>query len=209
MYSKFDGIGDDDGAPAPAPVPAPSKDDFLKKLAGMQNQSSLPSVTDLMAQMKNLPPEAKQKMLEQLAPMADSLKKEKYKNRPMPDEGGINLPNPALASDKAAFAAPKALEQAQEKREEELRLQMVGVDIVVKGLVAKPELNSRCGKITAWNAAKGRYAVSLAALTNPILLKPENVCTAGEFISKNVDADTGKEGPNWLPPDRVIDGKTV
>ena len=38
---------------------------------------------------------------------------------------------------------------------------LVGEQVLVHGLVAKPELNDRTGTATAWNSKSGRYAVRL------------------------------------------------
>jgi hypothetical protein len=192
MYSKFDGIGDgenDGSAAATAPL-APTRDDFAKKLQSMQAQAQGGnlSVTEIMAQMKALPAEAKMKLMEQLGPLAASL--QPPKSSAVPDS-----PNTAsaaefasrLASEKSAFAMPKAIEREQEMREEQQSLQLVKSRIIVSGLVARPELNGRVGTITAWIGAKGRFAVKLEGVTEPVLLKRLNLVTTDELATKKIE----------------------
>ena len=58
----------------------------------------------------------------------------------------------------------------------------LGKFVTIKGLVGRPELNTRRGLLTGFNAEKGRYQVSLEALPVPglefdgaLLIKPDNL----------------------------------
>ena len=59
--------------------------------------------------------------------------------------------------------------------------------VIVSGLTGRPKLNGHCGEVTAWNAAKGRFAVKLATLSDPILLKPINVVTPDKLMTQSVE----------------------
>ena len=56
---------------------------------------------------------------------------------------------------------------------------MLGKQVVIKGLVAKPELNGRTGKALSFDHEKGRYSVELDERgTSPIWrIKPGNLCS--------------------------------
>jgi len=45
----------------------------------------------------------------------------------------------------------------------------------VTGMVSKPELNGQTGTVRDYDAAKGRYVVSLRGVPQPVALKPENL----------------------------------
>lgn len=191
MYSKFDGIGDgenDGSAAATAPL-APTRDDFAKKLQSMQAQAQGGnlSVTEIMAQMKALPAEAKMKLMEQLGPLAASLQPKSSAVPDSPNSASAAEFASRLASEKSAFAMPKAIEREQEMREEQQSLQLVKSRIIVSGLVARPELNGRVGTITAWIGAKGRFAVKLEGVTEPVLLKRLNLVTTDELATKKIE----------------------
>ena len=191
MYSKFDAIGDgeNDGSSAATAPPAPTRDDFAKKLQSMQAQAQGGnlSVTEIMAQMKALPAEAKMKLMEQLGPLAASLQPKSSTVPDSPNNASAAEFASRLASEKSAFAMPKAIEREQEEREEQQSLQLVKSRIIVSGLVARPELNGRVGTITAWIGAKGRFAVKLEGVTEPVLLKRFNLVTTDELATKKIE----------------------
>ena len=115
MYSKFDAIGDgeNDGSSAATAPPAPTRDDFAKKLQSMQAQAQGGnlSVTEIMAQMKALPAEAKMKLMEQLGPLAASLQPKSSTVPDSPNNASAAEFASRLASEKSAFAMPKAIER--------------------------------------------------------------------------------------------------
>jgi hypothetical protein len=51
---------------------------------------------------------------------------------------------------------------------------LVGEQVLLHGLVAKPELNNRRGIATAWDSERGRYTVRLQDGTM-VAFKPENL----------------------------------
>ena len=196
MYSKFDGIGDDDDdnrAAAVPPAPSVSREDTIKKLENMQALGKDASIAELMAQMRapaELPTSAKQQLMEKLGPLAESLQPKSTQ----PPQSGTSVAAEtasafasALASDKSAFGLPKAVQREQEKREDEERRALIGTKVIVSGLTGRPKLNGHCGEVTAWNAAKGRFAVKLATLSDPILLKPINIVTPDKLMTQSVE----------------------
>ena len=56
------------------------------------------------------------------------------------------------------------------------RAPLVGKQVLVHGLVAKPELNDRTGTATGWDSERGRYTVRLQD-GNTVALKPANLRT--------------------------------
>jgi hypothetical protein len=55
----------------------------------------------------------------------------------------------------------KAQEEEGRRRRQEQRAPLVGKQVLVQGLEAKPELNNRTGTATAWDGERGRYSVRL------------------------------------------------
>ncbi len=51
---------------------------------------------------------------------------------------------------------------------------LVGKQVLVHGLVAKPELNDRTGTAAGWDSKRGRYAVLLQD-GSTVVLKPANL----------------------------------
>ena len=51
---------------------------------------------------------------------------------------------------------------------------LVGKQVLVHGLVAKPELNDRTGTAAGWDSERGRYAVLLQD-GSTVALKPANL----------------------------------
>jgi hypothetical protein len=51
---------------------------------------------------------------------------------------------------------------------------LVGKQVLVHGLVAKPELNNRTGTAAGWDSERGRYAVRLQD-GSTVALKPANL----------------------------------
>ena len=60
--------------------------------------------------------------------------------------------------------------QARELR----RAPLVGKQVLVHGLVAKPELNNRTGTAAGWDSERGRYSVRLQD-GSTVALKPANL----------------------------------
>ena len=54
------------------------------------------------------------------------------------------------------------------------RAPLVGKQVLVYGLVAKPELNNRTGTAASWDSERGRYAVRLQD-GSTVALKPANL----------------------------------
>ena len=52
---------------------------------------------------------------------------------------------------------------------------MLGSRVLVSGLKSRPELNDKAATVIQWHAAKGRYAVRIDGVDEPLLLKPENL----------------------------------
>jgi hypothetical protein len=52
-------------------------------------------------------------------------------------------------------------EEEGRRRRQEQRAPLVGKQVLVQGLEAKPELNNRTGTATAWDGERGRYSVRL------------------------------------------------
>ena len=202
MYSKFDGIGDDDDdhvaavrshvSAAARAMPPASREDTIKKLEDLKKQGKSPSMAELMAQMKALPTSAKEQLMEKLGPLAESLQQNSQPTPPSSSDA-VSAKTAAefasrLAADKSAFGLPKAVEREQEKREEVERRALINTNVVVSGLTGRPELNGHCGEVKARNAAKGRYAVKLASCREPILLKPVNVLPPEKAVGQKIDA---------------------
>ena len=57
---------------------------------------------------------------------------------------------------------------------ESKRAPLVGKQVLVHGLVAKPELNDRTGTAAGWDSARGRYSVRLQD-GSTVALKPANL----------------------------------
>jgi len=54
------------------------------------------------------------------------------------------------------------------------RAPLVGKQVLVHGLVAKPELNNRTGTAAGWDSERGRYSVRLQD-GSTVALKPANL----------------------------------
>ena len=54
------------------------------------------------------------------------------------------------------------------------RAPLVGKQVLVHGLVAKPELNDRTGTAAGWDSERGRYSVRLQD-GSTVALKPANL----------------------------------
>jgi hypothetical protein len=54
------------------------------------------------------------------------------------------------------------------------RAPLVGNQVLVHGLVAKPELNNRMGTAAGWDSERGRYSVRLQD-GSTVALKPANL----------------------------------
>ena len=52
---------------------------------------------------------------------------------------------------------------------------LVGRNVTVRGLKARPELNGMCAKVETLDAKSGRYATRVPILAHPILLKSDNL----------------------------------
>ena len=80
----------------------------------------------------------------------------------------------ATASDEAAEETAAAAGGSAEPRPS-----LRGKAVMVLGLEGRPELNGQRGVVGVFDAAKGRYAVQFDAGGAPMLLKPDNLMTAG------------------------------
>ena len=70
---------------------------------------------------------------------------------------------------------PKTLEVMDLHRAFELkRAPLVGKQVLVHGLVAKPDLNHRTGTAAGWDSERGRYSVRLQD-GSTVALKPANL----------------------------------
>lgn len=182
MYSKFDGIGDDDDRPKPA-APTPTRESFLDELKQMQ-KGETPSVKELMEKLKALPPSMKDQLASKLGPLAQGIESGRQQQNTSQQPGAAlkdSAPDASFAkalsstTGKSAFGQSPAIEKAEEVRNEKERRGMINQRCIVEGLTSKPELNGRLGTVTDWFPSKGRFAVKLEAVTAPLLLKPHNV----------------------------------
>ena len=75
---------------------------------------------------------------------------------------------------------PKRGSQTQSPRDKKQRKKLVGAELVgsrvlVSGLKSRPELNDKAATVIQWHAAKGRYAVRIDGVDEPLLLKLDNL----------------------------------
>ena len=82
-----------------------------------------------------------------------------------------------LVSRNNPAAAPKLRAQMEPIILNETKAQLVGLRVVARGLVSKPEVNGRVGKIEQ-GPARGRFAVRFDDHAAPLLLKPMNLVGA-------------------------------
>uniref|UniRef100_A0A7S2DTS7 Uncharacterized protein n=1 Tax=Haptolina brevifila TaxID=156173 RepID=A0A7S2DTS7_9EUKA len=153
-YSKWDSIDADDdkssvSVPPAPPAPATSAKgpgiDALQHMDALKHLRADSSIDELKNAMKNLPTDAKHKFMTEMS-------------KPGMLEQVTQMMS-ALKADDPAQAA-KA---------------MVGMQVKIKGLQAKPELNGRTGQVVEFLEDKGRCAVQLDGETAKILVKPDNL----------------------------------
>ena len=181
---KFDHIvdSDDDEAPPPPsskakPIkvddPAAAKARAEKARAAGQSPNPLDdlftlgadsSMSDLMAKMKALPSSAKEQLLGKLTPEVLS------------KVAGMKTP----AASAAAASINKTEEPPQppqppQSPPQEVKAELVGSRVLVSGLKSRPELNDKAATVIQWHAAKGRYAVRIDGVDEPLLLKLDNL----------------------------------
>ena len=91
------------------------------------------------------------------------------------EQAAIMAREQALAKQRAEAAQRKAAAEAAEREalEPELR-SLMHTRVQIGGLSAKPELNGKCGRTTAYNREKGRFAVAIEGGPS-MLLKPANL----------------------------------
>ena len=91
------------------------------------------------------------------------------------EQAAIMAREQALAKQRAEAAQRKAAAEAAEREalEPELR-NLMHTRVQIGGLSAKPELNGKCGRTTAYNREKGRFAVAIEGGPS-MLLKPANL----------------------------------
>ena len=179
-YSKWDHIGgDDENASSSTPKVVSKVDNPVeakkraeaakaagrapKPLDDLFTLGTDASVAELMAKMKALPTSAKQQLLDKLGPDVMSKVASMKQQQSQPTE------------------PPKA--RVEERNNDEKMRALIGSRLVVDGLKSKPELNGRRALATQWHAVKGRYAVRIDGLDEPLLLKPENLSSDGTSSS--------------------------
>lgn len=179
-YSKWDHIGGDDENASSStpkvvskvdnPVEAKKRAEAAKAAGRAPNPlddlftlGKDASVAELMAKMKALPTSAKQQLLDKLGPDVMSKVASMKQQQSQPTE------------------PPKA--RVEERNNDEKMRALIGSRLVVDGLKSKPELNGRRALATQWHAVKGRYAVRIDGLDEPLLLKPENLSSDGTSSS--------------------------
>ena len=88
----------------------------------------------------------------------------------------MNLPEDAKKKFLDHMGKPGVMESLTKKMDSSQAGQMlVGLNVKIVGLVAKPELNGKSGKVVEFITAKGRCAVQLDDGGDKILLKPTNI----------------------------------
>ena len=91
------------------------------------------------------------------------------------EQAAIMAREQALAKQRAEAAQRKAAAEAAEREALEPELRgLMHTRVQIGGLSAKPELNGKCGRTTAYNREKGRFAVAIEGGPS-MLLKPANL----------------------------------